>query len=258
MHLDFPDPNLLAGRNDFDRIARFDRSGEEGSGDHGAESGQAEMAVHRQPQRSVGIFWGQFPDVLADLFHQFGEAVAGQRRNPAEGCFFEKGAGNLFADFLFDDIDPLFLGQVAFGQHQDSATDIQQLQDLQMLPGLRHDPFVDIHHQQHQIDAADAGQHVVDEALMSGHIDDSSHLAVGEPERGEAQVDGDAALLFFFEAVGFLPGQGADELGFAVVDMAGRTDDDMTRGRHDMRFPCIRRRSVVCRNVPGSPVNCMK
>ena len=44
-------------------------------------------------------------------------------------------------------------------------------------------------------DAAHARQHVLDEALMPRHVDDAQLHLVRQVEKGEAEVDGDAALL---------------------------------------------------------------
>ena len=43
---------------------------------------------------------------------------------------------------------------------------------------------------------------------------------------GKAEIDGDAAALFFFQTVGINAGQGFDQRGLAVVDVAGGADDD--------------------------------
>jgi len=48
-----------------------------------------------------------------------------------------------------------------------------------------------------------------------------------EIEVREAEIDGDAAALFFFEAVGINAGESFDEGGLAVVDMARGPDDDV-------------------------------
>ena len=42
----------------------------------------------------------------------------------------------------------------------------------------------------------------------------------------ESDIDGDAAALFLFQAVGVDAGERFHQRGLAVVDMAGRTDDD--------------------------------
>ena len=46
----------------------------------------------------------------------------------------------------------------------------------------------------------------------------------------EPDVDGNAALLFFFKAIGVYSGESFDEGGFSVVDVAGRPDDDVLHG----------------------------
>jgi hypothetical protein len=70
---------------------------------------------------------------------------------------------------------------------------------------------------------------------VAGHIDDADAVAAGEVEIGEAQLDGDAALLLLLEPVGVDAGQGPDQAGLAVVDVSGGAEDDFThagvRGR---------------------------
>lgn len=43
---------------------------------------------------------------------------------------------------------------------------------------------------------------------------------------GKADVDGDAAALFFFQAVGVDAGEGFDQRGLAVIDGPGGTGGD--------------------------------
>src|SRR6476619_2944188 len=42
----------------------------------------------------------------------------------------------------------------------------------------------------------------------------------------ETDIDGDAAAFLFFQAVGIDAGERFDERGLAVIDVAGRADDD--------------------------------
>ena len=94
-----------------------------------------------------------------------------------------------------------------------------------MLAGLRHHAFVGGDDQQGEVDAADAGQHVLDEALVAGHVDDAHLLAAGQLQPGEAEVDGHAPLLLLLEAVGVDARERLHEGRLAVVDVAGRADD---------------------------------
>ncbi len=63
--------------------------------------------------------------------------------------------------------------QVGLGEHGDATSHREQAADVEVLASLRLDGFVGGNHQQHQVDAADAGQHVADEALVAGHIDEA-------------------------------------------------------------------------------------
>jgi hypothetical protein len=42
----------------------------------------------------------------------------------------------------------------------------------------------------------------------------------------EAEIDGDAAALFFFQAIGIDPGERADQRRLPVIDVSGRADDE--------------------------------
>ena len=103
-----------------------------------------------------------------------------------------------------------------------------------MLARLRLDGFVGRHHQQHQIDAADAGQHVAHKALVAGNIDQANadRLSGGtrQVEVGEAEVDGDAAPLLFFQTIGIDAGERADQRALAVVNVARSADDHRLHG----------------------------
>src|SRR5712675_2140890 len=93
-----------------------------------------------------------------------------------------------------------------------------------MFAGLGLDGFVRGDYQEDQVDSGGAGQHIGDEALVSGDIDKAEPYA-GFFQEGETEVNGDAAALFLFEAVGMRSGQGFDQGGLSVVDVAGGADD---------------------------------
>ena len=94
-----------------------------------------------------------------------------------------------------------------------------------MLLALGHHAVVGGDGEEHEVDAVGAGEHVADEALVAGDVDDAGAGAVGQGEVGEAEIDRDAALLLLLEAVGLLAGERADERGLAVIDVAGGADD---------------------------------
>jgi hypothetical protein len=95
-----------------------------------------------------------------------------------------------------------------------------------MLAGLRHHRFVSGDVQHDQIHAADACQHVADEALMARDVNERQGDALLERVR-EPQIDGDAARLFLLEPIGVGAGQREHERALAVVDVSGRSDNDV-------------------------------
>ena len=104
--------------------------------------------------------------------------------------------------------------------------DSQQVHDFEVFAGLRHDAVVGGDDQQREVDARRAGDHVLHEPLVSGHVDQSEMKFI-DVEMGEAQVDGNAAGLFFGKAVGVDAGQLLHQARLAVVDVPGGADDHM-------------------------------
>jgi len=96
-----------------------------------------------------------------------------------------------------------------------------------VLPRLRHDALICGDHQQDQVNAGNAGQHVLDETLVAGHVNDRCLAPRRQHELGKADVDGDAPGLLFGETVGLDPRKGPNQSGFSVVYVAGGADDQV-------------------------------
>ena len=73
----------------------------------------------------------------------------------------------------FDGGDPIRFDHIGLADGYRPRRRFQQVQDRQMLAGLRHDAIVGRDHQQRQIDAGDARQHRPDKLLMTGHVDEA-------------------------------------------------------------------------------------
>ena len=73
--------------------------------------------------------------------------------------------------------------QIGFRDRDDPAGNCEQPANIEMLASLRLDGFVGRHHQQQQIDAAGAGEHVADEALVPRHIDEAETHAIDDSGR---------------------------------------------------------------------------
>ena len=76
------------------------------------------------------------------------------------------------------------------------------------------------------------GQHVSDETLVAGHVDEADLLAVWQREVGEAEIDRNPAKLFFGQTVGVDAGESPDQRGFAMIDVARGSDNDSAASVH--------------------------
>ena len=130
------------------------------------------------------------------------------------------------------ELEQLLVDDVRLGQRHDAVTHPQQLDDREVLHGLRHHAVVRGDHQEEQVDAGRAGDHRAHEALVAGDVDDAQPAAARQLELGVAQLDRDAALLLLAQPVGVLAGEARDERGLAVVDVAGGAEGERRTFAH--------------------------
>ena len=122
-----------------------------------------------------------------------------------------------------------------------------------MLLGLRHYAVVGGDGEEDEIHAVRAREHVADEALVAGHVDDARALAAQRVEVREAEVDRDAALLLLLETVRVLSRECPHERGLPVVDVARGADDDghpRSVGEVDGELDRVRDRAQVEQEAP--------
>ncbi len=225
VHLHAPHAHGQVLRLQLERVAGADAAAPQRAGHHGAEALDGEDAIHGQARGLVGGAQGQARELRVHRREQLGGAGAGHGRELDHGRGGEGRAGEQRGDVAPDLLDPGGLDQIALGEHDDTARHAEQPHDGEVLAGLGHHALVGGDDEQHQVHAAHAGEHVLDEALVPGHVHDAEVHAAGRDERREAEVDGDAALLLFGQPVGVHAGQAAHERGLAVVDVAGGADD---------------------------------
>src|SRR5439155_15137798 len=129
----------------------------------------------------------------------------------------------------------------------------EEPRDVEVLPGLRHHPFVCGDDQQHEVDAGGAGQHVLNQALVAGDIDDPGPPAAGKVEVRKAEVDRHSPALFFLEPVGIDAGESLHQCALAVVDVACGADDEESTGFtiHDSLFALFSASTIMV-SSPGS------
>src|SRR5690606_9830654 len=91
--------------------------------------------------------------------------------------------------------------EVDLGDGDDAAADAEQVDDREVLAGLRHDALVGGDDEKDDVDAGGPREHVADERLVPGDVDDGQLLPGREAEVGEAEIDGDAAAPLLGKAV---------------------------------------------------------
>src|SRR5881392_3512604 len=83
-------------------------------------------------------------------------------------------------------VQALALDAIDLGERHGAARYAEELQDRNMLARLRHHPIVGRHDQQREVDAARPRHHGMQQTLVTGYVDESEHLAVGERGVGVA------------------------------------------------------------------------
>ena len=98
-----------------------------------------------------------------------------------------------------------------------------------MFLALRHPAIVGRHHQHDGIDTAGTGDHVLDEALMPGHVDKGDALATLDLAKSKTEIDGHATVLLLGQAVRVGSRQPSDDGRFTVIDVSGGPQDQHGR-----------------------------
>ena len=224
--LDAAHANLDAAGRQHQFVADRDGAVEYSAGNDGAAAGDGEHAVNRVAQIASRVLAvAELARGIGQHVAQFFDAVAADRGHRQHFNRGERGGGEQGAHAGGDFRHAFGRHAIGLGDHRDAVLDREQIDDVQVLDGLRHDAVVGGHDQHHVVDAAHAGEHVAHEALVAGHVDEADHAAGVGFAVSKAQIDRDAALLFFRQAIGVDAGQRFDERCFAVVDMAGGGDD---------------------------------
>ena len=107
--------------------------------------------------------------------------------------------------FLVDVADSRLRGEVGFRDHEDGASNPEQMQDVEMLLRLRHHAVVGRDGEEHQVDAVGAGEHVPDESLVARHVHDARAGVVRQSQIGGTPGRWRSPLFFFLEATKSCP-----------------------------------------------------
>ena len=201
---------------------------DEGPRDDSPESLDGERPVDVETAHPLSAFHGQRRCHGLDFIDQFRQAAAADGIGDDDRGPFGCRIGQILADVLQGQAEQHVVDGVGLGDDDDEFMYAKKGQDVEMFFRLRHDPFVGIDDEQDQIEARQAGDHILDELFMPRYIDDAGPRTVRQVEPGKAQVDGQSPFLFFRCRIRIDPGQGPDQRRLAMIDMAGRPDDDMS------------------------------
>ena len=227
-----PDGPARGGEQQFLAVAH--RAGGQRARDDRAGAADRERAVDPEPDRGAGL--GTFRAWLAaQARHQANkrvlEVVEALARDRADGDGLHRAQadpGDLSQGLTSCQAR---VGQVRAGDDQEAVPDPEGVHGGEVLGGLRHPAPVGRHDEHDRRDRAQTGQHVGDEALVAGDVDERELLRWPswhhgrERHPGVAEVDGHAPAAFLRPAVRFHPGEGADERGLAVVHVPGGRDN---------------------------------
>ena len=226
MALHLPDPHLLRGRQQFEHLSRANPARPERSGDNRAEPGHRETPINGQAGRSVDRAGRRIPQRGVDGGDKGRDPVAPAGGDGEDRRAIQEGPRGRRPDIVRDERKPVLIGdQIDLVQDDDPPAQLEEPEDVQVLAGLRHHAFVRGDHQQHQVDPGGAGEHVSDEALVTGHVHEAAPPAARQIEVREAEVEGHPPSFLLLEPVRVDPRERSDEGALPVIDVAGGADD---------------------------------
>ena len=177
-----------------------------------------------------GFFDGDGLAVVVQGLNQLRYALAGNRRHGNDGRVFQKGAVYEFLRDLPGPVPPIPHSTMSIlVQHNKSVPDAEKCADFKVFPG----PGASRLHLLSMIMATTSmpvapATMFFDEFFMPGHVDNADVNAAGKGQRGKTQLNGNAALFFFFSGgpVSY-PLMALIRLVFAVINVAGSAQNNL-------------------------------
>ena len=228
--LEAADPDPAPGRQQLGLAVGPQRPAGEGPGDHRPAAPHGEHPVHRDPRpapvrRLRQPVEGGVQGGRQRVHAHAGRGGGGHHGRPGQGR-----AAEPVAHLGGHPVPGGPVDQVHLGQRNHPGGDAEQVEDGQVLGRLRPPALAGVDHEQGAVDPAHPGEHVVDEPLVAGDVDEADLAAGRQGGPGEPEVDRQAPRLLLGQPVRVGPGQGLDQRRLAVVDMAGGADDVRHQG----------------------------
>ena len=198
VHLNVANPRGDALRQNFNRLLLFHNAGNQRAGHDRAKSFDRKHAINRKTQDAICSAFLHLSGNVGERLTQRSESLTGFRGDRQNRRILQKRAFQPFAHVFRHHVHPLGIHKVGFRQCHDAARNLKQITNGKMLFGLRHDPFISRNHEDRQVNAADAGQHVFDEFFMPRHVNNGGVNLRRERQKRKTNINRDAALLLFF------------------------------------------------------------
>ncbi len=148
-------------------IAHGDRAGQRRSRHHRADPAQGEATIDREPESGLACRALSISRAAANRrARRSSMPLSRDGRGFHDGGRWQPraGASNVAMSAL-DHGASSTAAPIGFGQRDQPPVDAKQIDDGEMLDGLRHDTVIGRDREQHEIDSRRAGQHVVEEML---------------------------------------------------------------------------------------------
>ena len=188
LHPHAANANSGAGIGEHETVVGAGGSGQHGAGDDRAAAAHGEGAVDGEAERFVcaggAVGAGRQGNVATDFVHA-GSRGAGDGQC---GGLVQEGSCGERAHVAAHFLHAGRRHAVDLVEHDDPARKAEQREDLQVFAGLRHHAVVHGDDQHGELARGDAGDHVVDEAVVAGdvHEADAGGIRVAQVCVGEA------------------------------------------------------------------------
>jgi hypothetical protein len=217
---------VFAGGVDHDElVAHRDRSAGERARDDGSGAGGGERTVDPEP-RAPAIDGRR--RVREEPIEREAQRTEPDTRRRVDGNDLRTGEerpGDVVEHVEARELRVLVVDDADLRQRDDAVVDAEQFEDAQVLFGLRLPSLGGRHDEQAGVDRPDARQHVLQEADVTGHVDEGDSLAGGQCRPCEAEVDRQTSALLLGEPIGVDAGERENQCRLAVIDVAGGGDD---------------------------------
>jgi hypothetical protein len=222
-------------RQQFQFLSLRKLSGDERAGHDRAEAAHREGAIHRKTRDSLGRTLRHCERDAAQYALQLFEPRAGACAHGDDGRGFEKRARDQLRRLCAHQFKEFFVHRVRLGDDDEAGLNFKQRADVEVLARLRHNPFVGGDDQSNRVNAVRAREHVLDEALMAGHVHEpDAHVA--QVEFRKAEVNRDAAPFLFRQTICIHARQSAHQRRLTVINVPGCADDDGAHKKIDCEW----------------------